>query len=386
MTMQVQPKTPIHWLWVTIVVALGCLLRGIASLRGYNYDFDAYTVVAEIVGRGEIVYAVTWRYNYGPIWFHILHTFDEIATLFGDQKLFVFRTLLISLLTFADLSIASTLWRRFGPWVAAAFFLNPVSILITGFHNQFDTLAIAIGLTAVQIFVRGEDRWNDRNRWLGLVLLGLSLMTKHIFFVLPLWLAFRVRSWPLRGLTLGLPVAIFLLGFAPYWREASHGIMEFVFRYGSGNNNPIYALPVLNMLPARWIWYGLLIGLALAYRNTPALNATLIYLGWLVAAAPAATNQYLVIPLALLVLRINWAFGLYILLATFHLMFDVNGLWLPWPATWPPFDRQVSYAFSLAALWLGLLIVLWRDFLPLRRTRRSTDAETNLPFGEHSLR
>jgi len=44
-------------------------------------------------------------------------------------------------LSLVDLGIFFVLWKKFGRPAAALFFLNPISVIITGYQSQFDNLA-----------------------------------------------------------------------------------------------------------------------------------------------------------------------------------------------------------------------------------------------------
>ena len=62
----------------TIFISAGIMLRFIAMSLGHNYDFESYCVVGEIAGNFKNVYANTYRYNYGPIFF-MIHASDMPA-------------------------------------------------------------------------------------------------------------------------------------------------------------------------------------------------------------------------------------------------------------------------------------------------------------------
>jgi hypothetical protein len=206
-------ETARRWGWLPVVLAVGLTARFWAGTCGHNYDLGSYWVVVDLVEHGQNVYAGTNRYNYGPVWFHLLHLFDWLAG--GNSA--GFRFLIIGFLSAADALIAWILWRKFGRLVAAWFFLNPVSIMITGYGNQFDNVAILLGLWAVLLLGDDFEGPIDRRKFAGLVVLGLSLMTKHVFFAFPFWLAVRQRGLWQKGVVLLVPVAVFLAGFAPYW-------------------------------------------------------------------------------------------------------------------------------------------------------------------------
>ena len=89
---------------VIVVLLVGLLLRLVLPFRGFNYDIESWKIAADIMAHGGNVYAETGRYNYGPIWFHILHLLDAIpGTGFG--QFFAFRYKVAVFLTCVDVAI-----------------------------------------------------------------------------------------------------------------------------------------------------------------------------------------------------------------------------------------------------------------------------------------
>ncbi len=166
------------WLMALVVVA-GLAARLAVSLRGHTYDVDSYFIVAGILRHGGNVYLETKRYNYGPIWFYLIHLLDWLAG--GREN--ILRCLIAGFLSLVDFGIFLVLLRRVGKLAASLFFLNPVSILITGYQSQFDNLVILMGLWAIHLFGDDFDQPVNRRKFYGLLVLGLSLMTKHLLFV-----------------------------------------------------------------------------------------------------------------------------------------------------------------------------------------------------------
>ena len=122
-----------------VVLLVGLLLRLVLPFRGFNYDIESWKIAADIMAHGGNVYGETGRYNYGPIWFHILHGLDVIpGTGFGE--FFAFRYKVAAFLTCVDVAIFVILLRRFNVLVAALFFLSPISIIITGLHSQMEPI------------------------------------------------------------------------------------------------------------------------------------------------------------------------------------------------------------------------------------------------------
>ena len=151
-----------NWLFFVVVIA-GIALRLLVATCGHNYDMDSSRIAADIVDRGGNVYAGTERYNYGPIWFHILHALNLLA---GHNET-AFRYLVTGFLSLVDVGIFSILWRKFGKLAASLFFLNPVSVIITGYDCQFDNCAILLGLLAALLVGDEFDKPISGRKFLG---------------------------------------------------------------------------------------------------------------------------------------------------------------------------------------------------------------------------
>ena len=343
--------------WLIAVLAAGLLARFWVGTRGHNFDFDSWRIAAELMAQGKDVYAGTWRYNYGPVWFNVLYGLYTLA----GHDLAIFHQLLIALLSAADIGIFYVLWRKFGRLPATVFFLNPVSIMISGYHIQFDNLAILIGLWAVLVFGDDFEKPLDRRKYSGLLLLGLSLMTKHLLFVFPFWLAVKQRGMFQKFLIMAIPTAVFLASFLPYWSAGHVGIVECVFKYDSSagsNHGYFYNLLVPQffqfMAASKFYWLLCLTVFAFLCRTRPGLPSLLVYTGVLVAASPAIANQYLAIPAALACVELGPFFIAYLVLAAVHLAENASG---------PRFlSNFTGEADDLATLCLSFALVwmLWR--------------------------
>jgi hypothetical protein len=211
----------------------------------------------------------------------------------------------------------------------------------------------------------GDDFANpiNRRKFVGLLVLGLSLMTKHLFFVFPLWLAVKQTGRWQKIILLVVPAACFLLSFAPYWPAGKEGILGHVFYYGSSDTSYFYKFFVPQGVQYYWdhetVWYGLLILFAFLCKTRSSFESLLIYSGALVAFAPSTANQYLAIPVALAAVFPSPLFVLYIAISTFHLcMDDKNGPHLFWPDYWGRYDNFAIYTLCGALVWL-----LWRPQL-----------------------
>ncbi len=287
-----QPRSV--FLWIVLIVLLGVAARFAVSTLGYNYDFESYQIVARIMANGGNVYQETFRYNYGPAWFNLLHLFQSLAS--HPEH---FRLCIIGFLTLVDLAIAGLIARRYSVFLGSIFFLNPISIIITGFHNQFDNLAIALALAAVLVYEAGDSQKGARSTIWAAGLLGVSLIVKHIFFLFPLWLFLRPGPRQRRLTILFLPYGIFLVSFLPYIAHGYAGIIKNVIAYVSSHNAPLLtAVTAGHLSPAvaGYLFIMAMLAAGIWFRRLASLHLFVLYLGTLVAFSPAIANQYYVIP------------------------------------------------------------------------------------------
>ncbi|MBI4798699.1 MAG: hypothetical protein HY794_08205 [Desulfarculus sp.] len=163
---------------VLVVILASLLAMGIKfslSLAGNNGDLVTYLRLSEMSVQGKDMYLDNQYYNYAPVLYKLLGALRGLAPEPRD-----FRHGLILLYSLADMGISLVLLTQFGLAVALVFALNPLSMLISGFHNQFDCLAILPALLSAVFYKRYEDRGYDVGQlWLFILFFSLSLMTKH---------------------------------------------------------------------------------------------------------------------------------------------------------------------------------------------------------------
>ena len=364
------------WLFFMVVIA-GIALRLLVAASGHNYDMDSYRIAVDIVDRGGNVYAGTERYNYGPVWFNILHALNLLA---GHNET-AFRYLVAGFLSLVDAGIFSILWRKFGKLAASLFFLNPVSVIITGYNCQFDNCAILLGLLAALLVGEEFDKPISGQKFWGLVVLGISLATKHLLFAFPLWLAVKQKGILQKIAVILTPVFVFTLSFVPYCHEGKQGIIQNVFLYRSLTNEYFYRLfvpmGVQFMFNSQMLWILLLAIFAFIYRRKNTVESLLLYTCVLVATSPAIASQYLAIPIPFVVTHLNPFTILYVAIATLHLFIDVNDFHLAslirttgvdtsiLTGGFPIKDNSLTSTgcvdIAIYALCLGLVWVTWRQ-------------------------
>jgi len=351
-------RSPRLVLLVAIILLAGIVLRIAAATRGYNFDVDSYRIVAGIMARGGNVYAETARYNYGPVWFNILHLLDLIQPFGGEHPLDL-RMKVAGFLTLVDIGLFLFLLRRYGLAIAALFFLNPVSILITGYHSQFDNLAVFVGLLSVAAYDRNKGA---RGFWICLLGLGLSLSIKHLLFIFPAWLAMKEANWRRKLLAVAVPYAIFLGAFLPYQAEGRWGIIGNVFFYKSFANAPFWSLTVpaafYAAIPMIILFCGSLLLIGFYTQRRSPLESLHIYLIALVTFSSAIANQYLAIPIPSISVNWNWAYAAYSVVSTAYLAVEKNGLHLAVVRDLIGWQGGNGFRLLVALLAVGLLIQL----------------------------
>lgn len=319
---------------IIMLVSLGIFLRFAVMTFGHNFDFDSYCIVGEIAGYFRNVYAETSRYNYGPLFFCIQGFLYRLSHLSPNWES-TYRVLMVSVLTLADLGIMCFIANQYSIRKSLVFFLNPVSIIITGYHNQFDNIAVFCALLCILSY-NEEERFTKKD-WLFVATLSLSLIMKHILFLFPLYILVR-RKLPIKKklVYVFVPPIIFLMSFVPFVfqnQAALDGVLNNVFFYKSFNNSPLlYYIYKLIDFPMEYciVVFGLCLSVvAYATRRKTFDEQLLLYLISMVAFSSAIANQYLVIPMAAIcVLNTGvWKY-IYMFLASAFLILEGDGLGL----------------------------------------------------------
>ena len=213
------------------------LLMAVLPLSALSHDIYAWTQVAEVLARGGNPYAETHLINYPPFWLQLIFLFTQLDLRFGIGFLLQIRLLLILcecvtaclLLVLARKHLRV---RNATVWILGGLSLNPICILLTVQHGNFDALVGVWILLFVWCLldhhrdneVRPSDSW-----LLACLFLGLGILTKTVPFVLTPLLFYRSkqlsRTTRLIGMSLVFgPVAlgmsvIFALAPGPVFRH-----------------------------------------------------------------------------------------------------------------------------------------------------------------------
>lgn len=361
-------------LLIVTIVLLGIFARFVVMQIGHNFDFESYCIVGKLVSEGKSVYANTTRYNYGFIFFLIQGLLYKMSLLFNDNIL-AYRILMVSVLTLTDLLISFFIYKKKNIKTALLFFINPVSIIISGYHNQFDNIAILLAL--ITIYFYNDDEKLNKNDFFFVLFASLSLITKHIFAFFPLFIIFnKTINLKKKILYAFVPAIIFFISFIPFAlssKDAFMGIINNVFLYKSSANYPLLIL-ILHFIPINKSFYiciFILFMLIMSYILKKYYYSKLLYyyLIVMVACSSAIANQYLVIPIvSLFLLDDSYKKYLYIFIATVILLYRGDGLKL-YSILYNNLavyntklinliDKCINYGGYIIACWLLLVVAI----------------------------
>ncbi len=305
---------------IFVIILFGFILRLIAGSLGYTYDMESYALVGNIVTTGGIVYSKKSRYNYCPIWMYILGGLYKFSLLTPFSQI-VFRFGITALLSIADIGIFLLLLRQYSITAALLYYLNPLVILLTGFGSQFENIAILLGMLAVIKY--------PKQRVLSLILLGISLSVKHIYFVFPVWLALRETNIRERIKSLFIPYIIFALGFVPYIASSFDGILKNVLLYKSFFNAPLWNLIIPDMFKRQispyMLFFGALLLFGYLFRKRKLFDSLLLYGAVLVIFSIAVSDQYFTILMPFVAVFPNIFFLGGVFVHFIHSLIVING-------------------------------------------------------------
>jgi hypothetical protein len=308
------------------ILFVGAIVCGLAvrlwlATLGGNFDLNSWVFIARGMDNGYAIYTSAGHYNYGPVWAWILHGLAHLTPILfgGATSVLRFHVVIAGFLGLVDAAIAWIVSRIYGTTAAVIFVLCPIGVLTSGFHSQFDNLAVLLGLLAWVILRDPALRKQPGAFWAAAVFVGLSLATKHILIFLPIWILLWAECGALQRRLGFCAVAygIFAAGFLPWLLDPASRpyVIANVFEYTSvpqysflrrmaahfapwllSAHLPIPGLTVVNLVWAAAMFLLGAIAIRVQARNgRPEIY--MIYLTALVPFAPSAAIQYLAIPL-----------------------------------------------------------------------------------------
>jgi hypothetical protein len=385
-------KTRTRHLALLALAALCVRLPVLALSHGAPYDMESYARVAACNGPGLYASAfLDGRYPYLPLWWLVLKALSLARWVFGGDPAIWFRLPGVAgdvaVCCFAYL-LAQRRWRgthavdspqneRAGLIAGLSWALNPLAVLVSAGHGQFDSLALALLLGAAWLLEYSKHPRSDA--WAALCLaIAVALKTWPLAF-LPLYLGLfpawaarrRFAAWVLfpplllllpwlcmdgpaavaghlaytganaLGLSAALKACFFTAGAAPdVWRQA-----DFWFRASS-----------LALLGLAFAWALLRCGRLRLLDGLAWAALTLVLL------APGLSPQYLVWAPAL-ALAVSPALAWRLSLAALPLGLGFYALFMPGvlagPFAWsPPSQSRIlilAWGAANLAWWLWML-------------------------------
>jgi fumarate reductase subunit D len=375
-------RTPgLFWL----LAVAGIALRLYVSQLGFNDDLHEWQIVADLSLKGNNVFASTDRFSYGPAWLVMLHglAWVQLKLNLAPANLNALHANIAGFLSLVDIAVAWCLFQRGGMLAAVFFVLNPVLILLTGYHSQVDTLAVFWMLLAWMLIEPATHRASEISWWRvwgSAALVAASLATKHVMLFFPLWLFFAPSVIPDRRKRLVSAAAawgLFLLSFVPFAFApgAIKGMWEHVFSYTGLPSHRTLIGHLLELITPTQTFERLLPGSTVKIEKGLFI-ACMCGLGWrlgrdrpgelferyllammscLVSAAP----QYLAIPLAACAMMWRrWPTWIYAFTATAFLLvspWNISNLYItaaPWVMT-----LYKEFAFWHVQIWTAILLL-----------------------------
>jgi len=271
------------------------------------------------------------NYAYSPIWINILNILDLLKIPFLEESYLSnkipgssYRIKIILFLSLVDFFIFYLLYKNYSLKVGLLFFLNPISIIITGHHNQFSALALLIGFLAILLYEKNKSK---NQIILPLILLGLSLSAKHILIFFPIWWAVKEKKLINKILILFVPYSIFIISFLPFLPGDLENIINVLLFEWKREDGPFWGMfgpKIIHMyFSLQTLFSIILIALGFVFENKQLRESFFLYTMAVVAFSSMMYTQYLMIPLLALAVFWNWKYFLYSFLA--FLLFLVDG-------------------------------------------------------------
>jgi hypothetical protein len=347
-----------------LCAALILVLRlAIAGQYRGNFDSASYRIAAAAVLSGQNVYAATDRYNYSPAWSYFVAGLWKLAAPNASLFILLIGLSLIVVDALTALLLARLASRRLGfpedeaRRAALLFFSNPISVLLSCAHGQFDSLSILLLLAAIFASLAPDSA---RRGWAVAAALSGSLLVKHVTaFHIPLfWKRLRRPGYP--AALLAVPYLVFAASFWPY-RSAWRQIFRNVFLYGAQSGSRwqqhaggwqmffrfepgpgVAAAAVFAALVTATIW---------KTRWMPLPRAALVLFLVNLTFLPSSAVQYLIWPVALGSLYPGIGFALFTAAGALYHSSAPESLAIPWPLR-----VSVAGTWFAALVWLVLEI------------------------------
>ena len=216
------------------------LFLSLLPASAHSVDADHWEQVFRLLEAGENPYEATPYLNWPPVWPGLLYVIGTVA---DALELSFLRVLQVFLIAVESLVIVGVLRlvRQLAPGANArrivlwGIALNPVAILLTCQHGNFDVIVALWVVLFAGSLVRFH-RSGSVGAWLAAcAFLGLAIVTKTVPLVLTPLLALRWRSVPPRTRWLGAALVFVpvVVGVGVIYALAPEAVTQHVLRYRS---------------------------------------------------------------------------------------------------------------------------------------------------------
>lgn len=225
---------------LTKIIILGITLRLLlATTASTNFDMHIFMTDAQFFLEGKYnIYFYNWNHTYSPAIFYIAGFLGIINKTFVFLPYPFLQRAYISFIDVLTLFVLIAIAKKqnISPTrTAVFFFLNPVTILLSGYHAQFDNNAVFFLLLAVWLQFYSNFK---QTKWkiISWFLLTIGFIIKHItpFQVFLVELSFFKKNSILKGsLLFILTLVAFLSTILPFANnsESQFVIKEYVLGY-----------------------------------------------------------------------------------------------------------------------------------------------------------
>lgn len=243
-------KIPEKTIFLILILFAGSVLRILLAAGPYNSDVRSFIEDAELFRQGKNLYLSQPVYSYTPLFFILMGILGYVERTAGFSSFAFTERSFLSLVDIVTVIVLMQIARQrklSELKTAALFFLNPISVIITGHHGQFDNLSILFLL--IGIYLAGKKIIPESKKTL---LIWLSLTTgiiiKHgiVFQVLIFWFHYLKRKWKAVLLFVS-SIGVFLLTFVPYlplaWPQINRQVFTYIATVGTyGTSYALYSI------------------------------------------------------------------------------------------------------------------------------------------------
>lgn len=371
-----EPNRLFYWPIILLIAAIVRLVPAWLLPVGAGYDIESFKMVTDaLLGGREVYTAALGRHPYLPFQMYLMGAMAYLSQGTGLPYVVAIKLPAVA----ADIALTGLIFRATLPafgrvtagYLALLYALNPVSMLVTAYHGQFEGVTLLL-LTLSWWY------WDQQKGKASSTALGFAILNKTwpVLF-LPL-IIIRQRQWRARFIytliALGIPALFALLYLVLFSADPAPMLRRALTHRGV----PGYWGPGAALAPAATLWPSLqpLFDLLFMSRNWLLLAAALLTLWWtrrqpvleafltMLLAIFAVTVgfgiQWLVwlVPFALLAGEDRWL-RLYSLTATFMLTVHLFGLHMaPLLAEWLP-SGTADLFIRLSSLPAWVVVFAW---------------------------